>query len=122
METAPNRPKPWNYYSAVTCCPSCEGTGNVSSSRRASTWDPYPEVECPDCDGSEHGPECEVCGFTTVVPGYDCYACETVYGLPDELLTDEVYADLCAAMLQAFGAAKNAAHAAESYIPAGGAA
>lgn len=77
--------KPWNYHSHVTACQTCEGAGRVHSQRRPSTWDPYPESACPDCEG-EHEPECEVCGYNLPVAGYDCLACETVAALhPHEL-------------------------------------
>jgi hypothetical protein len=111
--------RPWNYYSVVDCCPTCEGAGVVHAHRPATINDPYPENACPDCDG-EHEPECEVCGSHTIVPGYDCLVCATVYDIPSAQLTDDVYNDLCAAMLRAFGVAKQAA-AAESYVPAGAA-
>jgi len=71
---------PWNYHSHVKCCPTCEGDGRVHSQRRPSTWDPYPETDCPDCDG-EHEPECAVCGYNLPVAGYDCLACDTAASL-----------------------------------------
>lgn len=78
---------PWNYHSHVTTCPTCEGEGRVHSHRRPSTWDPYPENDCPDCDGP-HEPECAVCGYNLPIAGYnlpiagyDCLVCDTVASL-----------------------------------------
>lgn len=77
--------KPWNYHSHVKACPTCEGEGTVAAYRRPTTWDPYPENPCPDCDGPNE-PECEVCGYNLPVAGYDCLACDTVAALhPHEL-------------------------------------
>ncbi len=71
---------PWNYHSHVKACATCEGAGRIPSQRRASTWDPYPETACPDCEG-EHEPECAVCGYNLPVAGYDCLVCDTVAAL-----------------------------------------
>lgn len=67
----------WNYRSAVTACNACEGAGVVHAHRRPTVSDPYPESPC-ECGIGEHQPECEVCGFTQYVPGFDCIVCETV--------------------------------------------
>lgn len=73
-------PRRWNYASHVTACSSCEGTGTVHAHRRPTVNDPYPESPC-ECGLGEHTPECEVCGFTQVIEGYDCFVCETVDSL-----------------------------------------
>lgn len=103
MATAPDIARPWDYLSGVSRCETCEGRGKVHSFRRATTWDPYPEVDCPDCDG-EHEPECEVCGCEIIVSGYDCIACNIVSDLPA--------ADLNPASIDRFVAAIKAAAAA----------
>ena len=75
--------RPWNYYSEVRCCETCNGLGCIPSSRKATVDDPYPDMPCPDCDG-EHLPECEVCGFTQQIHGFDCLACQTAYDMSDQ--------------------------------------
>lgn len=72
--------KPWNYYSAVATCETCDGIGKVHANRMPTTGDPFPEMDCPDCDGPGAG-ECPVCGFDHYIPGYDCLACDTVLAL-----------------------------------------
>lgn len=72
----------WNYRSAVTACDACGGAGVVHAHRRPTVSDPYPESPC-ECGIGEHQPECEVCGFTQVVAGYDCFVCDTVASLFD---------------------------------------
>jgi len=87
MQTAPAIIRKWNADSGVTCCQTCNGAGRVHAHRRPSTWDPYPENKCPDCDG-EHLPECPVCGCEIIVPGYDCIACYVAEELPAAHLND----------------------------------
>lgn len=74
--------RPWNYYSEVRCCETCNGIGLIPSSCRPTVDDPYPEQPCPDCEGAAV-PECEVCGFTQQINGFDCLACETAYNMSD---------------------------------------
>jgi len=81
-------PRPWNYHSGVHNCATCNGLGVVSSQTRATTWDPYPETPCPDCDGVEHEAECAVCGSTLEMAGYDCFVCQTVDELPANVDAD----------------------------------
>ena len=83
MPAPANLTRPWNYHSEVRTCATCDGLGIVPAPRLPSTWDPFPERPCPDCDG-EHGPECAVCGFTLPIKGYDCLACDTVATLTDD--------------------------------------
>ena len=96
--------KPWNYHSAVTCCPTCDGAGEVASMRLASVNDPYPTDRCDHCDGVAQDPECSVCGFDQVVSGYDCFVCDTIATLFE--------ADLKAFDPDKFAAAIKVAHAA----------
>jgi len=77
--------RPWNWASHVTVCDTCEGQGRIHATRRATINDPYPEDDCPDCDG-EHEPACEVCGYNLPVKGYDCLACDTVASLYESQL------------------------------------
>ncbi len=79
--------RPWNFRSGVNHCDTCEGTGKVAASRRPSTWDPYPEADCPDCAG-EHAASCEVCGSEIHAAGYDCIVCQMVDELPTHALSD----------------------------------
>lgn len=69
--------RPWNYYSAVPHCETCDGTGLVASYRLATIYDPYPEMPCEDCEGP-NAHNCPVCGFGQYIEGCDCLACETV--------------------------------------------
>lgn len=73
---------PWNKYSVVTDCPDCEGTGYVAGYQRPSIHDPYPERPC-ECGLGPHEPECDVCGFNQIIPGFDCFVCDTVAHLFD---------------------------------------
>lgn len=77
--------RPWDYNSGVHSCATCNGLGVVASQTRATTWDPYPEVACPDCDG-EHEAACDVCGSTIEAKGYDCLICALVNDLPADAL------------------------------------
>lgn len=79
----------WNYHSAVTPCPTCEGTGEVWNGKGHGGNDPDSfDVDCPDCVGSpvEGLWPCKVCGFQHVVEGYDCLVCETVASIPEAAL------------------------------------
>jgi len=69
--------RPWNYYSAVPNCETCDGTGKVHSHRRPTIDDPYPVDRCEDCD-RPNAHCCPVCGFGQHISGADCLACETV--------------------------------------------
>lgn len=71
---------PCNHNSHVTACTDCGGTGEVSSHRQPTTGDPYPSNPC-ECGLGDHDPECAVCGFGQIIPGYDCLVCETVISL-----------------------------------------
>lgn len=93
-------PRPWNYRSVVTTCPTCEGTGTVASHRRPTVDDPYPETPCDNCDG-EHEPECEVCGFGLEVSGYDCLACDTIASLTDKDFAKLNDSELAGAIMRA---------------------
>lgn len=75
-------PKAWNHRSGVYACSECGGAGAVHAHRRPTINDPYPEKPC-DCGLGEHLPECEVCGFTQEMDGYDCFVCDTVGSLTD---------------------------------------
>ena len=92
-------PRPWGYYSGVHNCATCNGLGAVAASRRPTTWDPYPESPCPDCDG-EHEAACDVCVSTIDAKGYDCLICSMVNDLPADALGrgDEVANAIKAAM------------------------
>ena len=94
----------WNDGSRVTVCPDCQGAGVVWSPRPATIDDPYPEMACDNCDGP-NGPECEVCGYTTEVQGYDCFACDTVNNIPEAQLASFDIDELAAAMREALDAA-----------------
>jgi hypothetical protein len=98
--------QPWNHNSHVSACPECEGSGVVAADRRATIDDPYPEKPC-DCGRGEHEPECPVCGFTHVLPGYDCLVCETVAVLPDEMLSTMGKVDFIKGLIRAFYAARS---------------
>lgn len=87
----------WNWASHVTVCDTCEGTGTIHALRRPSIIDPYPEDDCPDCDG-EHEPVCEVCGYNQVTAGYDCLACDTVSAVYENKLASLDIEALAAAM------------------------
>lgn len=92
--------RPWDQHSGVHSCATCNGLGTVAASRRPSTWDPYPEVACPDCDGEYHEAACDVCGSTIEAKGYDCLICAMVNDLPADALGrgDEVANAIKAAM------------------------
>lgn len=101
--------RPWNYYSEVRTCATCDGLGVIHDSRiRPSVWNPYPEMACPDCEG-EHGPTCDVCGFTVPVAGYDCLVCETVASLTDKDCSALDSAALAAAIMRAVAQRRRAA-------------
>lgn len=71
-------------------CPTCDGRGSIPNGHGLGGNDPDSwEVECRNCDGDGHFP-CAACGFSTVIAGYDCLACETVRGISsaDLLATD----------------------------------
>lgn len=89
--------RPWNWNSHVTACTECGGSGKLET---RTGVDSYRVTGCDWCAGP-HEPECEVCGFTVEVPGYDCLACETVYNLPDELLNADTATKLAAAIMRA---------------------
>lgn len=72
--------KPWNYFSAVSVCETCEGTGKVAHYKQPTSGDPFPEMDCEDCH-APHAAECPVCGFDQYVPGYNCLACDTVLAM-----------------------------------------
>lgn len=90
----------WNEKSGVTVCGPCQGSGKIWSNRRPTVDDPYPEKACKSCDG-EHLPECPVCGFQHVVPGFDCIVCETVYNIPVDSLSLNFSDDFDAAIAKA---------------------
>ena len=69
--------RPWNYHSHVTACETCGGAGVVDAYRQPTIDDPYPSEDC-ECGQGEHEPECAVCGFDQIIPGYDCIVCNTV--------------------------------------------
>jgi len=97
--------KAWNHLSEVTACTQCEGHGAIASHHQPSTWDPYPSEPCDACDGEPHDPECEVCGFDQVVPGYNCLVCDTIASMfPADLAKLDV-AKFAAAMAVARDAA-----------------
>lgn len=75
--TSLTKPRAWDHDSHVTCCDTCDGTGLVHASRRATIDDPYPEQPCEDCAGPAPA-ECAVCGYDVVHAGYDCLACYVV--------------------------------------------
>ena len=106
MSIASITPKPvWNYRSGVASCHICDGAGVVHAARRATIDDPYPETDC-ECGIGEHLPECEVCGFTIEVPGYDCLACQTVADIPAKLLNADTATKLAAAIMRAVAMAR----------------
>ena len=72
--------KPWNYYSGVCVCETCDGTHTVAHYKQPTVDDPFPEINCEDCP-APHAAECPVCGFDHYIPGYDCLACDTVLAL-----------------------------------------
>lgn len=92
--------RPWNFHSEVKHCGTCDGIGRVASHRQPTTWDPYPEVACPDCDGEYHEAACDVCGSTIEAKGYDCLICALVNDLPADALGrgDEVATAIKSAM------------------------
>lgn len=102
----PRIPRPWDYHSGVHCCATCNGLGTVPAHRRATVDDPYPENNCPDCDGDYHEAECDVCGSMLEVTGYDCLICATVAEIPASALTEQ---DALAAALKAAMQARLAA-------------
>ena len=68
----------WNYHSAVTPCPPCDGKGAAPNRPWLSNGDPDCwDVECEACEGVGHH-ACAVCGFDHSIPGYDCLICEAV--------------------------------------------
>ena len=99
----------WNHASEVRVCATCEGLGVIHDSTvRPSTWNPYPQRDCPDCDG-EHEPCCLVCGFGQVVAGYDCAACDTIASLTDKDFAKLNDAALSAAIMRAAAMRRRAA-------------
>ena len=100
------KPEPWNWNSHVKVCPDCEGTGAIHSHRRATINDPFPETEC-ECGLGEHEPECEVCGFNTLVEGYDCFVCATIGELTTKALPKVSPENLVEAMSQALKLAQD---------------
>jgi len=102
--TPPNKTPAWNDRSVVTACPTCEGRGVVRAHRCATIDDPYPETDC-ECGMGEHDPYCEVCGFTRIVKGFDCLACDTV----NSIFSDDLARLDVAAFAKAFEVARAAA-------------
>ena len=92
--------RPWDHHSGVHSCATCNGLGVVASHTRATTWNPYPEVACPDCDGQHVEAACDVCGSTIEAKGYDCLICAIANDLPANALGrgDEVANAIKAAM------------------------
>lgn len=103
--------RPWDYNSGVHSCGTCNGLGVVCSQTRATTWDPYPEIACPDCDGQHVEAACDVCGSTIEAKGYDCLICSMVNDLPADALGrgDEVATAIKSAMGARLAAVKVAA-------------
>lgn len=100
--------KPWNYNSCTNPCGECDGTGAHAVNPHLRVGDPsYHEIDCDECEGSGHT-HCEVCGFDVVIPGYDCLACQMVYDIPDNLLTDKVADALAEAVRNAISKARAA--------------
>jgi hypothetical protein len=96
----------WNFFSAVTECPDCEGHGWVWDGKGTGHGnDPDSGVvECDACKATGIL-DCEVCGLTTPVAGFDCIACETVSNLDAKHLTPKFKAELIEAIGHAFDAA-----------------
>lgn len=109
MTTTTTAADKWNRHSGVLACATCGGHGTFHSMRRATVNDPYPESPCPDCDGQEHYPECEVCGFDQEVAGFDCLACDTVEQLLPSALAGIDAEAFTAAFKRALAAARAAA-------------
>jgi hypothetical protein len=42
--------------------------------------------------------DCPVCGYSVEVPGFDCFVCETVYNIPDDMLANFSPAEFAKAM------------------------
>ena len=109
MTTAPTLTRAWNWNSEVRVCATCDGLGRIHDARvRPSTWNPYPERTCPDCEG-EHPPECDVCGFSQSVAGYDCLACETIAALSGDDFAKLNDAAFSAAIMRAAAMRRRAA-------------
>lgn len=99
--------RPWNFHSVVAECSECEGKGDYWQTQGRN--DPDACTECPHCEGVGHH-ACGVCGFDTIIPGYDCLICQMVGDIPDALLTDKNVADTTADMTKAIARAINAAN------------
>lgn len=104
-DTAPTKAaaKAWNHYSCVLVCEECNGTGTVRSTRHASVDDPYPEEPCDHCEG-EHEPECPVCGYNRIIPGFVCLACDLALEMPVDAITKRDAGSLVKAILNALEA------------------
>lgn len=97
----------WNYHSAVTPCPPCEGKGAAPNRPWLSNGDPDCwDVECEACEGVGHH-ACAVCGFDHSIPGYDCLICEAVADIPASVLEDHDTALIIAAFAKALDAARS---------------
>ena len=96
--------RPWNYHSHATACSICGGAGVVDAYRQPTIDDPYPQEGC-ECGQGEHEPECAVCGFDQIIPGYDCLVCDTVASLHERDLLHFTVASFAAAWERAQTAA-----------------
>lgn len=101
----------WFSRSGIAHCTTCDGLGRVRSQARPSVWNPYPETRCDDCGGHEGPCQCEVCGSTVEVRGYDCIVCQMVLELAPDQLDDATAAELANAVVRAVAVA--AAHRAK---------
>lgn len=102
------KPAPWNVKSGICPCWQCDGVGREMACPNLRVGDPSNhEIDCDVCEGAGHT-HCEVCGFDVVIPGYDCLACQMVYDIPDNLLTDKVADALAEAVRNAIGKARAA--------------
>lgn len=98
-------PRPWDYFSGVSECEACEGTGSFCKPPRGMLY-PNPlewQVGCDDC--AETGVfNCPVCGFDEVVEGYDCLVCATVNDLSTANMKRINPADLAESIARAIAA------------------
>lgn len=96
----------WFRDAGVIECRDCEGYGVFDKTPHLHGNDPDRHiVDCDECEGQGHH-ACKTCGFDTLVAGYDCLVCATVYELSPAELAKIDPAELAAAFVRSIAAAR----------------
>lgn len=108
LPNAPYRAE-WFRRSGIASCATCDGEGRYWNGRGLGGNDPDSwMIDCADCCGTGQF-NCEVCGFSTPVSGYDCLVCTMNYELTAEQREKIDPAELAASFTRSIAAAKKEA-------------